>query len=1210
MKKVLIGFAVILVLLIGTLLIAPGFIDWSGYRADISKQVKQATGRDMIIGGQISFSLLPSPVLHVSDIRLSNAPNASTADMVVMRQLDVRVALLPLLGGQLHIQSIRMIQPTVQLEILPNGRGNWELQSAQQQPATSMPSRAQRNDPAFTDQQAKTDQSLPLQIDDFIIEQGRLVFTNPKENLHEEISEINTRFAVAALNGPFEAAGTLKLRDIPIGFEGSVGQIVNGRTASFSTELRFAHGKTLSRLSGTLINLADGPKIKGKVAVNGESLAGFLSAFQQAATLPGGLDRAFSIEGEIAYSPREITLGENGFSLTLGDDHATVLAEYKTNDTLKDVTLKANFTKIDGDIWLKSPPYKVIAPQPLQQVIKLSTNLASPNGTKVSASLGQENTSPQKTASTVQATGLHALPSDINANMSVNIDALLLKGSAIRQVKLQASLEKGEVALERLSALLPGAGEAALIGVAGERNKNLQFDGSLEVNFAHLRGLLDWLDIDASSVPAERLQQLSFNSQIAATPKEIRLFDTLVQMDATTLKGASTIALRTRPSFGTSLTVDRINADAYLGSASSALTKPSLKTSTAQKTGTAPTADTSGTTSTLPAVLETLKILDTFDANLNLALKHLTYQKQDIKNVSLNATIYNGDLMIKQASIGNLAGVQVGAKGALKKNDKGIQAENLNLSLNGKNLSQAAALAGLADSLNWQKFGSLDLSATLNGNLLAPDLDINANALGGNIIVSASTDLLPLPKADASVNLQFKDIRNITRGLSLSYQPAGNPGALDLAGDIAFSMNKVSLNNVSGHLGNSAIKAQATYQQAARPVLNAEMEVSQLALDPLMPNNTTNTQTSSKKAANNNRSSAKSNTGASVSGSEKWSREKIDLSALQNMDGTVRFKANRLTYNKAAYDNVIAQADLKNAQLNITQLSANMFGGQANINGVLNAAQTPTLNATLSANALQLAPLLAQGKKGIGATGTIDLRGEINTKGNSQYDMVRQLNGNTRLSMQKVAINKKGNKASALDVLNFLAVLSGSDPAKGLADISLTSTITNGVANLDSTSLVSPIASGTAKGNVDIAAWSADISGQLDMKQNALLGLLAQKTKMKSSYPFAVTGSLDAPNVKLDTGGISSGGGLIIPLPEKLEKKGVGTLLRGLLGAGGIQTEAPAQEQPQQTGGSTDGTLAPPPPPPGSSNTTNTQSPAPSVEQQLLQGLGNLLRKK
>jgi len=318
-KKILIGLGVVLTVLVAVIFVVPSFIDWSEYRAEIAQKVKETTGRDLLIGGDIKFSLVPSPVLSVSDIRLANADGARAQDMVSIRQLDVRVAFLPLLRGNVHVHSLRMIEPVIQLEMLQDGRGNWLLNAGAQE-SDIVETETQAGDPSFEDVQQSNDAPLPIQIDDFIIEKGQIVYRDATSGLSEEINGLNSRFGIAGLNGPFEAAGTMTLRGIQVGFEGTVGQIVHGRTASFASEIKLAHGATSARLSGTLVNLAEGPKVKGKVALQGQSLAGLIGAVEKNGLLPGGLDRPFDLEGDISYGPSGVSLGKDGLSLSLGED--------------------------------------------------------------------------------------------------------------------------------------------------------------------------------------------------------------------------------------------------------------------------------------------------------------------------------------------------------------------------------------------------------------------------------------------------------------------------------------------------------------------------------------------------------------------------------------------------------------------------------------------------------------------------------------------------------------------------------------------------------------------------------------------------------------------------------------------------------------------------------------------------------------------------
>ena len=127
MKKVLIGIGVLLVALVVVALVVPNFVDLNQYKGQVTSQVRAVTGRDLIIAGDIELSVLPSIALKADDIRLSNAEGASAADMVTLKGLRVRVALLPLLGGDLQVESIILSEPVIEIESFADGGTNLEF---------------------------------------------------------------------------------------------------------------------------------------------------------------------------------------------------------------------------------------------------------------------------------------------------------------------------------------------------------------------------------------------------------------------------------------------------------------------------------------------------------------------------------------------------------------------------------------------------------------------------------------------------------------------------------------------------------------------------------------------------------------------------------------------------------------------------------------------------------------------------------------------------------------------------------------------------------------------------------------------------------------------------------------------------------------------------------------------------------------------------
>ncbi|HER26741.1 MAG TPA: AsmA family protein, partial [Rhodospirillales bacterium] len=124
MKKLLIALVVLIALLIAGVVVGPGLIDWNSYKGEITARVKEATGLTINIDGDIELAVLPSPALVVNKVRLGNVAGAASPEMVRLKSLQVRVALGPLLSGQVQVQTIRLVEPIIEIERFSDGRWN------------------------------------------------------------------------------------------------------------------------------------------------------------------------------------------------------------------------------------------------------------------------------------------------------------------------------------------------------------------------------------------------------------------------------------------------------------------------------------------------------------------------------------------------------------------------------------------------------------------------------------------------------------------------------------------------------------------------------------------------------------------------------------------------------------------------------------------------------------------------------------------------------------------------------------------------------------------------------------------------------------------------------------------------------------------------------------------------------------------------------
>ena len=101
--------------------------DYNKLKPRIARMVKDATGRDLNLSGDIDFAIGFSPALVVSDITFANAAWGSQPQMIKVEKLEAQVRLLPILFRRVQLKRIGLAGVDVLLEAGPNGQGNWDF---------------------------------------------------------------------------------------------------------------------------------------------------------------------------------------------------------------------------------------------------------------------------------------------------------------------------------------------------------------------------------------------------------------------------------------------------------------------------------------------------------------------------------------------------------------------------------------------------------------------------------------------------------------------------------------------------------------------------------------------------------------------------------------------------------------------------------------------------------------------------------------------------------------------------------------------------------------------------------------------------------------------------------------------------------------------------------------------------------------------------
>ena len=129
--------AKILLILIGLLavaavglVVAAQYVDWNAYRPKLTRLVKDATGRELTINGDLELQLWPTPRLSADGLSLANAPSGSQTPMIEAQSLVLTIVPRALLAREVRLRSISLGQAKLLLESDAQGRGNWEFKSS------------------------------------------------------------------------------------------------------------------------------------------------------------------------------------------------------------------------------------------------------------------------------------------------------------------------------------------------------------------------------------------------------------------------------------------------------------------------------------------------------------------------------------------------------------------------------------------------------------------------------------------------------------------------------------------------------------------------------------------------------------------------------------------------------------------------------------------------------------------------------------------------------------------------------------------------------------------------------------------------------------------------------------------------------------------------------------------------------------------------
>lgn len=988
-KTILIGASVLCALLLAVLVV-PSFFDWNTQKTRIETAASEALGQPVVVSGDIGLALLPSPRLKAEGLSVGARETLADGPYISAGLVDVRVALLPLFSGK--IEAGRVVLRDADIIVLTGQQG-----ADADAPETPAPTAAKPN----------------LALPAVEIDNAKITLIDAQTKAETTVSQIDLLIAANSVSGPFSIEGGLQYKDVPLTLSVQTGNI---ETDDFPFEFDlFAMGDkgfSIKAVGSAGAVLSQSPRVEGRLDIKASDLGRVLNGFYG--------DAPTALNGAPLVMKAPMTLEDNqlridGMQVTLGATKLRTSAQATLGIADPKVTLQVFADKVD------------------------LADFTGPDADTSSAFTPIEMT----------------FPSGIDLSVEAAVDSLTSAPISMDRVLLSAQLKNGRLDITRASMLLPG-GVTAMANGSYQTSKGLLTGTTrASVKGANADALIQAaLGKDAARPPAPT--PLDINVDTALEPTGLRIGALIGSLGDMRINGTGKIAYGENAPIRIQANINEINLDDWI----------------------APEAP-----ETTPDDAQTGPINRQLD--LDLSVQRLRRADQVFQGLSVKGQIAGETLTLQSARIGKRGNAFAEVTGQITNINATAPRLQLRYVAQANNANSLLTLAGAEPVDQLDKAGALAIEGKISGTATAPQLDA-AGSLGAleiNGVLTLEGLDGPAPKTEGSATLRaanpaallaqldlldqssvlsdaqamtlvttFKagaetteavvDLRNkaglakftytqngaqydldfgasapsltqYIRAAGVAFDPAGAQlGGLDLAAQMSGPLEALTLSALTANIGPAKLTGTGLLNLSGdTSIVDLRLTGKNLDLAEILPPAETGAQ------------QAAAGTG------ERWSKDPLDLSGLEAIDGAITLDLDRLTLSGYELKNARLSLGSEGKRLRVGLDKGELFDGPATLAIALDGSQTPQLNINMAIKGGDISKATQSSAAIAPLTGTFDFEGAFNGAGNSEYEIVKSLTGTASFAVRDGLINgvnipQINDRFGALNTVNdFLQVL-------------------------------------------------------------------------------------------------------------------------------------------------------------------------------------------
>ena len=488
-------------------------IDWNQHKDKIAEKFFEVTGKKIVFDGPISMSLLPSPYLNASNVKIYNEGESSDKPLMQINDLVANLALMPLLKGNVDVQRMVLEKPQIYFEMMDDDTLNW------QQP--------------LSEEQRQKLESTEIALNSVSLENASLNFVDEAKDINLKLDNLNAEVVAESILGPYRIEGNYVKDNNPEGFAISVGHLSDSFATTLNLVISHPVSKSYLRFDGNF--LLNNHAVNGNVIFESEKLMAFAQSNWKDLNFDQNYDYPLALSLDLKVNKTKV-------------DFANIVVKYGNTSGAGNLSFP-----LDGEDYAYDR-----GKLPERKKVEMAFNFTDLNLTPLVYTFAKEFKKYQ------DKDAVYAPDLDFDIIGDVKAVKSQYKDQVIKDLDLSFDVLNDDLTINHLTGVFPGDTSLDFKGELTSVEDEPNYDVEFTFNSNDFLKTLNWLGINPTLSAVSTYRKALGSANISGTMNKVQISPFSLTIDKSSVSGEAGVKIGERLDALLVLNADTINFDNYI----------------------------------------------------------------------------------------------------------------------------------------------------------------------------------------------------------------------------------------------------------------------------------------------------------------------------------------------------------------------------------------------------------------------------------------------------------------------------------------------------------------------------------------------------------------------------------------------------------------------------------------------------------------------